>query len=179
MIILVGESASGKSTIERCLCDNYNYKRVISYTTRPKREYETDGIDYHYISKENFEEKLKQGFFAEHTMYRDWYYGSAVEDCTDDKVIVANPHGLRQLNKMSNVKAISFYIKVPERIRLIRMLNRGDDILECFRRIFSDQGVFQNVEEDTNYIIENYDSEINTQAKTIINIVNKAMSKEA
>ena len=38
MIILVGESASGKSSIEKCLVEDYGYNKIISYTTRPPRE---------------------------------------------------------------------------------------------------------------------------------------------
>lgn len=153
MIVLVGESASGKSTIERKLCD-HGFNRIISYTTRPKRENEKDDIDYHFISEDEFLEKLKKGFFAEHTKYRDWHYGSAAEDCTNDKVIVANPHGLRQLNRIPGLNVISFYVKTSERERFIRMLNRGDEIMECFRRVISDQGVFQNVEEEITYTID-------------------------
>ena len=175
MIVLVGESASGKSTIEREL-STIGFNRVISYTTRPKRENESDGIDYHFITKMDFEERLRDRFFAEHTKYRDWYYGSAVRDCTNDKVIVANPHGLRQLNKMSNINVTSFYIKAPERVRLIRMLNRSDDIIECFRRIFSDQGVFQNIEEETTYILDGCKT-IDELCREIVKIIDKGIDE--
>ena len=43
MIVLVGESASGKSSIEKYLVDNYEYDKIISYTTRKPREGEVDG----------------------------------------------------------------------------------------------------------------------------------------
>ena len=50
MIVLVGESASGKSSIERNLVDNYGYKKIITYTTRQPRPNEVDGVDY-FIAK--------------------------------------------------------------------------------------------------------------------------------
>lgn len=127
---------------------------MVSFTTRPPREGETDGVDYHYISEEEFKQKLKNGFFAEHTIYRDWYYGTSKEDCTEEKVLVANPHGLRQIKRMDDISVTAFYVKTSGRERLIRMLNRGDDIMECFRRYFSDMGVFQNAEEDVDMVLD-------------------------
>ena len=153
MIVLIGESASGKSTVERTLCEKYGWNRIISYTTRPKREGEVDGIDYHYISKDIFLKLKNDGFFAEFTMYRDWYYGTAKEDCKSDRIIVANPHGFRQLKKIFKDDVCGIYLALEERERLIRMLRRGDDILECFRRVISDQGVFQNIEDDCDFTI--------------------------
>lgn len=91
MIVLCGESASGKSTIEKILCKEYGYKKVTSYTTRSPRVGEKDGVDYHFITTEEFKEKQKNGFFAEVGEYNGWFYGSAVEDCTNDKVAVLPP----------------------------------------------------------------------------------------
>ena len=48
MIILVGESASGKSTIEKILTEKYGYKKTISYTTRQPRDGEINGVNYHF-----------------------------------------------------------------------------------------------------------------------------------
>ena len=169
MIILVGESAGGKSTVERCLVDR-GIKKIISYTTRPPRDGEINGVDYYYITEGDFKQKLKEGFFAEHTIYRDWYYGTAKEDCTDDKVLVANPHGLRQLKKFEDITVNAFYIKTSGRVRLIRMLNRGDDIMECFRRYFSDMGVFQNVEEEVDMILDGEQPTKYLADKILVNI---------
>lgn len=168
MIILIGESASGKSTIEKELVKK-GYKKIISYTTRPIRKNEIDGIDYHYISVDEFKNKLSNGFFAENTIYNDWYYGIAKQDCVDDAVVVVEPHGFRQLIKLEDLHIISFYIKVDERERLIRMVKRGDNLLEVFRRIFSDQGVFQFIDKEVDYVVDNYD--INECVRKITNII--------
>jgi guanylate kinase len=159
IIILIGESASGKSTIEKELVKR-GFNKIVSYTTRPIRKDEIDGIDYHYISEEEFLNKLQNGFFAEYTIYNSWYYGIAIPDCKNDSVVVVEPHGFSQLKKIEGLNIISFYIKVDERTRLIRMVERGDNLLEVFRRIFSDQGVFQFVDQEVNYVIDN-NSKIN------------------
>jgi len=168
MIILIGESASGKSTIEKELVTN-GYKKIISYTTRPIRKNEIDGVDYHYISVEEFKNKLSEGFFAENTIYNDWYYGIAKQDCIDNAVVVVEPHGFRQLIKLEDLHIISFYIKVDERERLIRMVKRGDNLLEVFRRIFSDQGVFQFIDREVDHVVDNYD--FNECVRKITNII--------
>lgn len=154
MILLVGESASGKSTIEKQLV-NYGYSKIVSYTTRPMREGEVNGIDYHYISEEDFLYHLKINFFAEYTIYNGWYYGIAHEDCLDNSVVVVEPHGFRQLLKIPNLHIKSFYIQVPERVRLKRMVDRGDNLMEVFRRIFSDQGLFQFIDKEVDYVVQN------------------------
>ena len=154
MILLVGESASGKSTIEKQLV-NYGYSKIVSYTTRPMREGEVNGIDYHYISEEDFLYHLKINFFAEYTVYNGWYYGIAHEDCLDNSVVVVEPHGFRQLLKIPNLHIKSFYIQVPERVRLKRMVDRGDNLMEVFRRIFSDQGLFQFIDKEVDYVVQN------------------------
>ena len=170
MIVLVGESASGKSSIERYLMDNYRYQKIVSYTTRSPRLGEVDGIDYHFISVEEFKKLKEQGFFAETAVYNNWHYGTAKEDCTDDKIAVLTPHGLRQIEKVDGIRAISFYINVPRRDRLIKILQRGDDIEEAYRRSLSDVGQFDGIEDEVNYVISNegYKKSIKEMAEEVM-----------
>ncbi len=155
MIVLVGESASGKSSIEKFLVENYGYNKIITYTTRPPRQNEVDGIDYHFISIDKFNELKDQGFFAETACYRGWLYGSAKEDYTDNKIAVLTPHGLRQISKIKDINVVSFYINVPRRDRLIKILQRGDNIEEAYRRSLSDVGQFDGIEDEVDFVINN------------------------
>ena len=109
---------SGKDTTQKELI-NMGMNSVVSYTTRPPRNGEVDGIAYHFITKEEFLEKEKQGFFAETTSYNvasgeTWYYGSAIGDLTDDKVIIVNPHGLQQIQKIKSLNPVTFYINAKK-----------------------------------------------------------------
>lgn len=173
MIVLVGESASGKSSIEKYLVNNYEYKKVVSYTTRPPRNEEIDGVDYHFIDTEKFLKLKADGFFAETAMYREWYYGTAKEDCTDDKVAVLTPHGLRQISKIDGINVISFYINVSRRDRLIKILQRGDNVDESYRRNLSDVGQFDGISDEVTYIINNdgYKKSIAEMAQEVHNCV--------
>lgn len=158
MIVLVGESASGKSSIEKCLVEKYGAEKVISYTTRPPRSGETDGVDYHFISEEQFAELESENFFIETAVYRGWHYGTALDDCFDSaKVAVLTPHGLRQIanHPLYNVPVYAFYINVPRRDRLIKILQRGDDIEEAYRRSLSDVGQFDGIEDEVDAVLHN------------------------
>lgn len=174
MIVLVGESASGKSSIEKYLVDNYGYNKIVSYTTRQPRENEINGIDYHFITKSQFRELEKQDFFAETAIYNGWYYGVAKKDCTDDKVAVLTPHGLRQVSKIEDINVTSFYINVSRRDRLIKILQRGDDIEESYRRNLSDVGMFDGICDEVDYVINNvgYNKSVKEMAKEVLDCLN-------
>ena len=118
---------------------------VVSYTTRPMRQGETNGIEYNFISEKEFNERDNNHCFIETSGYRGWLYGMAKKDCGDDRIVVVDPCGLRSLLR-SGVKVTSFYISVEERERLLRLTNRGDDITELCRRIISDRDTFRGVE---------------------------------
>ena len=154
MIVLVGESASGKSSIERELIA-LGFNKIVTYTTRPMRKEDVDGETYHFITEEQFNDMIEKDLFAEHASYNGWQYGTAKEDCTDDKVVVLTPHGLRQLKKNKDLHIISFYIDVPRRDRLIKILERGDDIEESYRRNLSDVGQFDGIQDEVDYVIPN------------------------
>ena len=175
MLILVGESASGKSSIEKYLCDNYGYNKLISYTTRSPRENEKDGIDYHFISQKEFDNLKAINFFAEIGEYNGWFYGSAKEDCTNNKVAVLTPHGLRQLKKNKDLKICAIYIDVPRRDRLIKILQRGDNIEEAYRRSLSDVGQFDGIADEVEYIVGNmgYKKSIELLAEYVDRIYDK------
>src|SRR4051794_17910005 len=75
LIIIAGGSGTGKTTVETLLTRDPNIVKIISTTTRPKREREEHGKDYYFISKEEFETELNKGKFLEHVIYDGNYYG--------------------------------------------------------------------------------------------------------
>ncbi|MCI9296934.1 MAG: hypothetical protein HFI10_05770 [Lachnospiraceae bacterium] len=149
MLLLCGKSCTGKSTIIEEL-RKLGIKEVVSYSTRPPRPGEVDGIAYHFITKEEFFEKEKQGFFAETTSYNvasgeTWHYGSAMEDLTDDKVIIVNPHGLKQIRKMKQLNPIAFHIIASKTTIMDRAKKRGDNTDEVLRSLIADDFDFEDI----------------------------------
>lgn len=159
MLLLCGKTCAGKDTIQKELI-KIGMNSIVSYTTRPPREHETEGIEYHFITKEEFLEKEKQGFFAETVSYNvatgeTWYYGSAIEDMSDDKVIIVNPHGMEQLRKIKSLNPISFYITASEETIWNRLRQRGDDAAEARRRLNADDIDFANISKDIDFSFSN------------------------
>jgi len=167
MICIIGDSCSGKTTIERELV-KHGYNRIISYTTRPIRTCETNHIDYHFITEEEFAKMP----LAESTIYNSWHYGISKEDAKNDAIAVVEPVGFRELKSKEWLDIVSFYIKVPERDRVIRMMMRGDNVMESFRRIISDQGSFNGIEREVDFIIDN-NRPIQKTVKEIVAILDK------
>jgi guanylate kinase len=79
---------------------------------------------------------------------------------------------LNQLKANKNLNIKSFCINVDERTRVIRMMKRGDNIMESFRRIISDQGMFSGIEYEVDYVIDNPDGELDLAVGKIVNILN-------
>lgn len=77
LIVLAGPSTVGKNF----LCDlaiDRGYQFVVPSTTRPRRQGETDGKDYHFVSKEDFENSVRQGLFCEWDYVLGHYYGDSL-----------------------------------------------------------------------------------------------------
>lgn len=164
MLIILGKTASGKNTIVNKLVKNYGFKQLVTYTTRPKRKGEIEGVTYHYISLEEFKKKDREGFFAESSYFcpasgGEWAYGTSLEDFkkADDKtVLITNPRGYYSL--LSNIglgHACSIYIIAKEDILLDRLEERGDSFLEAQRRIVADREDFEDVGNYVDFWIAN------------------------
>ena len=80
LIIISGFSGAGKGTIVKRLIKDYeNYALSISMTTRKPRQGEQDGIEYFFVDKEMFEQKITKGNLLEYASYCDHYYGTPKE----------------------------------------------------------------------------------------------------
>ena len=179
IIVLTGKSASGKNFAARKL-EEYGYKTIVTYTTRPKRKGEKQDITYHFISDEEFKQKIDEGFFAEWKSYITnegvWYYGSSLEDIenADNKsVIILTPQGYRDIKEKlpdKNIACIYLYENIDTMRK--RLSKRGDDPKEVERRIKSDLEDFKNFESESDKIVyNNFDADIDEVIKKILEFV--------
>ena len=76
LLLVSGPSGSGKTTLCRRLADEKEAHYSISCTTRPPREGEVNGKDYHFLSKDDFKERIATGEFLEHAEVHENHYGT-------------------------------------------------------------------------------------------------------
>ena len=77
MVILSSPSGVGKTTLTKKLQQKYtNFKISVSHTTRSPRSNEVDGVDYHFVSAENFKNLIKNNEFYEYAKIFENYYGT-------------------------------------------------------------------------------------------------------
>lgn len=126
MIILCGASASGKTVTALELQKRYGIKKAITTTTRPLRDGETDGVEYFFVSKDEFEKRLKEHKFVESSFYNGNYYGCGIDQVEDDRVVVLDPNGLKNFKKLKNKNIVTFLLVCDTSTRENRMKQRGD-----------------------------------------------------
>jgi guanylate kinase len=164
IIVLLGKSASGKTTILNNLVDDGIGKRWVSYTTRPRRQGEVNGYDYHFVSVEAFK---RLSVVDERVYYTNvggktdtWLYGHSDElnDSPNDYIAICDPKGFRQfVKKYGRNRIFAVYIDCEEGVRRARCKQRQDfDKTEWERRAKDDEEEFANIEREVDLIINNF-----------------------
>ena len=140
LVLLSGVSGAGKDTIKRELIKrNKNITSLPSYTDREPREGEEEGIQYHFITKEQFKEKIKNEEFYEYDLHHENYYGTSKklmnEKIDSGKIIVKDieVNGTENLIKKlgNDTKLVTIFLKVDKEELKNRLINRGDNLSEA------------------------------------------------
>lgn len=167
--IIIGKQCSGKTTIANKLIEEMHYKKLTTYTSRPPRDGEIDGADYHFISRENFKEKITDDFFIEWKQYSTvqgvWYYGISKEDfakaerSNDNYVLIVTPQGLKDIQYATGKTFNAVYIYTNITTIKNRSKKRGDSKDEVERRIKADNADFKGADKLVDRIIYNNEAD--------------------
>lgn len=178
MILLVGASASGKSEIAKYLQEAHSMKKAITHTSRKPRVGEKDGVDYHFVSKEEFERLFAQGELLEKTNYSGNYYGCSRKELADDKCVILDPNGIKTFQKVGDPRLITFYLQTEKKIREERMILRGDAPEAIKERLRLDDETFalENIGK-VDFIITTSDRPIKEIGEEIYRKYQDALSK--
>ena len=170
ILILCGKAASGKDTLKRYIVEalelsGIEFNNVVNTTTRPPREGEVDGVNYHFCSAEEMTKKILNDEMAEAVLFNDWVYGTENKALSEDKLNVGifNLEGIEALRQNPNHNIFAVYLDVEDSVRLIRYLNREnmtkEKINEMFRRYKADEIDFADVDDLVDYKLTIEDNE--------------------
>ena len=183
MLVLSSPSGAGKSSICRALLNlDKNLYLSISTTTRKKRPNEVSGIDYNFVTLDEFEYKLSQNNFIEHAKVFNNFYGT-------DKSIVENKinegkdllfdidwQGAQQLREKMREDIVSVFILPPSKKELERRLKeRGQDTDEVVKERMSEATAEITHWAEYDYVIINED--LNLSVKTGLGILHSERMK--
>ena len=177
MLVLIGKSGSGKTTIEDIMIHRYNMVRAISHTTRPKRENDVEGVNYFFVSNEEMQRMYEQGELAERIDYIGNVYALCKEQCKTDKVVVVAPEGLKQLLEKDDLDVFSVYLDVTMCVRKSRMLARGDSDEDVEKRIKNDDAIFDGTESKVNLVLENNGDNVDEISEIVWKEYNRYMEE--
>ena len=185
LFIISAPSGCGKtSLVEALIKKTKNLCVSVSHTTRPPRPDEANGINYYFVSIDEFEEMIKQNAFVEHAMVFDNHYGSSsqlIKEKLDegvDVILEIDWQGARQVkNNMPNSTSI-FILPPSKEVLLERLQQRAQDNDETINKRMSDaQNQMQHFNEFDYLIInDDFDSALN-DLNLIICIPDKASER--
>ena len=183
IICLVGKTGTGKDTCARYLEKEFGYSVVCSYTTRPKRDYETDGVQHYFVSKE----RMKEIIATEHVIAYTINEKTGIEYCAtaeaieaDKSIYIINPEGVAYLRKHNDgiFDLLVVYLSLPEEEIENRVKIRGDNFEVFRKRIESEREEFDSFYEDGDYDVAIpckglRESEVNSTLATYIYLLNE------
>ena len=153
IIAIMGEAGTGKdSLMQEILKLEPMFHEIISCTTRPKRQGETEGVNYYYYTPEQFGDRVLHDEMLECTVFNDWFYGTSYDSVRSDciNIGVFNPTGVESLLARPDVDVKVIRVVAEDKTRLIRQLNREEcpDVREIVRRFNADWMDFEGIDED-------------------------------
>lgn len=145
---IFGKSGSGKSRIVRDIKElKPEYNIIQRATTRPKRE---GTNDYDFLTIPEFEEKQEAGEIIGTLEFNNWLYGTYKDSILEDAVNIGayDIDSVRELRKISDIEIYPIYIEAPDKVRLLRQLNREENpnVKEIFRRYQTDEFDYRDID---------------------------------
>lgn len=160
IIILLGNSGSGKTTQIKKIEKDFNIDRIVTATTREKRPGEKDKVDYYFLSLEEFEGLKKSGELLEYAEYAGNFYGtikSELKKYAGDKngIAAVEIQGIKNIKAAYEDRCLSIYLKISREVLVERLKMRGDSEEKIADRLSH----FSDYEKYSDYVIDGEKSE--------------------
>jgi guanylate kinase len=164
LIVFSAPSGSGKTTIVKEILKIFPELRFsVSATSREKREIETEGKDYFFISRHDFEEKIRNNEFVEYEqVYDNSYYGtlkSQVDSCLAEgcsMVFDMDVKGALSIKRIYGGKSLLIFVNPPDKNVLIeRLRNRKTESEEDLKKRIERMDFEFGKKEEFDYVLTN------------------------
>lgn len=136
-IALVGKAACGKDFLKKKLIKR-GMKFGISTTTRAPREGEVDGIDYHFISEDEFLDHIAYENIVFYQKFNGQYYGITAQEFQSCDALILNAEVVNKLPQEVRDSLFVIYLNIDDQTRTVRMKERGFSDIEISERIYAD-----------------------------------------
>ena len=177
MIVISGPAGSGKGTVNSHLLSTGEFVYSVSATTRAPRPGEVDGVNYHFISREEFEERIRTGDMLEYTEYCGIYYGTPKKEAEDvlesgkNLILEIEVEGARNV-KAKYPEAVLIMLLPPSfRVQEQRLRGRGTETEEKILERLERTRAEINQSDFYDYAVYNYDGADKIAANEIYAIV--------
>ncbi|WP_336770135.1 hypothetical protein [Bacillus bombysepticus] len=170
LYVILGPSGSGKTTIMR----EIGLPELVSFTTRKMRNGEINGVDYHFLTKEDVEKRKEKGLLAEWNEYANHTYGITKEELSNraskgPSYWIAEIHGFRKMKEIyPNTIGIYIYTNQEQTLKQLKQRGETNETIEVRMR---ENEETSNWMDECDYIIYNHHNRLNNAVKLIKYIV--------
>ena len=179
LLVLTGKTAAGKDCVMNLLLKKYpDLRRVITTTTRPPRQGETNGKDYFFITREDFERKIGSGDFAEYVEYAGNFYGTEkqhLKEAGKSMIWRIDPSRAAVIRNIipdgTFTKIIVIYLTVSDDVVLKRLEERRLSRDEIDLRMKEDRSFWKIFKDKYDYVVENVPGELHSTIDKISGIL--------
>lgn len=179
LIVISGPSGAGKGTICKALLEKHKEIQLsVSATTRPPREGEVDGINYHFLTKENFLQRVSENDFLEYAEVYGNYYGtpkSNVEEILDsgkDVILEIDIQGALKVKEQSEDGVFIFILPPSMEELKQRIIKRGSETPESLMTRF--KSAYQEI----NYVSKYNYAVVNDTVDSAVNKIESILTAE-
>lgn len=171
IVCILGKTCAGKTTLERTL-ERVGFKRLISYTTKTPRVGEVDGVDYRFVTHEQFQDLIRHDVLVEWAQHAGKYYGSPIPVGSELFVAVVNPEGYRQFKELYKQQVVGIYLNVKNEDAIQRNSMTPERRLDMERRLMEEKEQFRGIENKVDLVIE-AGTHVNAQVASVLQFLRK------
>ena len=177
LMVVSGPAGSGKGTVNAKLLEKEEFAFSVSATTRAPRPGEQDGVNYYYITKEEFLRRIEAGEMLEYTQYCGNYYGTPLSETQK-----ALDNGKNLILEIEVEGAMNVKAKFPDAVLILllppgysvqeqRLRGRATETEEKIRERLAQTLKEADLFHKYDYIVYNYDGEVDRAVDDVLSIV--------